>query len=69
MRDRLQTIAAASENCRVIAADPQEKNSLAFAAQKTRTEAKKAAELHLDSEVEWAKAADTVDDVLGGILF
>lgn len=69
VRDRLQTIAAASENCRVIAADPQEKNSLAFAAQKTRTEAKKAAELHLDSEVEWAKAADTVDDVLGGILF
>ncbi len=61
VRERLQAVAAASENCRAIASP--EDAALTFAA----SGPKKA--VHLDSEVEWAKAADTVDDVLGGILF
>jgi len=58
---RLQDVAAASESCRAIATP--EDSSLTFSARCP----KKA--VALDSEVEWAKAADTVDDVLGGILF
>jgi hypothetical protein len=61
VRDRLQAVAAATEDCRAISS-PEEGN-LTFAACGPKKS------VHLDSEVEWAKAADTVDDVLGGILF
>ena len=66
LRERLQAVAAAFENCRAIAS-PEDAGSTALSLAFAASGPKKA--VHLDSEVEWAKAADTVDDVLGGILF
>jgi len=58
---RFLAVAAATENCRAIADPPQA--GLTFAASGPKKTVK------LDSEVEWAKAADTVDDVLGACFF
>lgn len=62
VHDRFLAVAAAAENSRAIACPPY--TDLTFAAitgpQKT---------LEVDSEVEWATAADTVDDVLGAVFF
>jgi len=62
VHDRFLAVAAATENSRAIACPPY--TDLTFAA---TTGSKKTVEL--DSEVEWAKAADTVDDVLGAVFF
>ena len=62
VHDRFLAVAAATENSRAIACPPY--TDLTFAA---TTGPKKTVEL--DSEVEWAKAADTVDDVLGAVFF
>lgn len=59
-QQRFLAVATATENCRAIA-DPLP--SLTFAASGPKKTVK------LDSEVEWAKAADTVDDVLGAVFF
>ena len=62
--DRFQAVAEASESCRAIASSDEAK--LAFASSDGNV---KEPAVELDSEVQWAKAADTVDDVLGEIFF
>lgn len=67
LQDRFQAVEDASENCKAIA-NPDLQESLTFAAAPTEQDQVKRS-VELDSEVEWAKAADTVDDVLGEIPF
>lgn len=56
-RDRADVILAAQENVKAALGEDNDLSFKAFTAPKKTTE--------LDEEVEWAKAADTVDDVLG----
>ncbi len=70
VHDRLEEVAAASESCKARAQlstdDGKTLPGLTFSAQVAET---KTEEIELDSEVMWAKAADTVDDVLGEVFF
>ena len=62
VHDRFLAVAAAADNSRAIACPPC--TDLTFAA---ITGPQKI--LEVDTEVEWATAADTVDDVLGAFFF
>lgn len=64
VHQRLSAVAAATESCKAIAASTQDAN-LTF----RTAPVENSVTVELDSEVEWAKAADTVDDVLGEIFF
>eukprot|EP00554_Chaetoceros_debilis_P000287 CAMPEP_0194086162 /NCGR_PEP_ID=MMETSP0149-20130528/20244_1 /TAXON_ID=122233 /ORGANISM="Chaetoceros debilis, Strain MM31A-1" /LENGTH=388 /DNA_ID=CAMNT_0038769197 /DNA_START=64 /DNA_END=1230 /DNA_ORIENTATION=+ len=72
VHDRLEEVAAASESCRAktTVSGDDELPGLTFSSKTTHTtgETKEDTDMHLDSEVQWAKAADTVDDVLGAFF-
>lgn len=63
VQQRFSAVEAATESCKAIASPPDAE--LTF---RTATVANQVT-VELDSEVEWAKAADTVDDVLGELFF
>lgn len=63
VQQRFSAVEAATESCKAIASPPDA--NLTF---RTATIANQVT-VELDSEVEWAKAADTVDDVLGELFF
>lgn len=63
VQQRFLAVEAATESCKAIANPPDA--NLTF---RTATVANQVT-VELDSEVEWAKAADTVDDVLGELFF
>lgn len=63
LHQRFDAVDDAAKNCRAMACEAPA--DLTFAPNLTPKKPK----IELDSEVVWAKAADTVDDVLGAILF
>jgi len=63
LHKRFDAVDDAAKNCRAMACEAPA--DLTFAPNLTP----KKPEIELDSEVVWAKAADTVDDVLGAIFF
>lgn len=63
LHQRFEAVDDAAKNCRAMAGEAPA--DLTFAPNLTP----KKPEIELDSEVVWAKAADTVDDVLGAVFF
>ena len=63
LHQRFDAVDDAAKNCRAMASEAPA--DLTFVPTLTPKKPK----IELDSEVEWAKAADTVDDVLGAVFF